>query len=122
MVKGLWVYCPSPVLFKNLYLPILIHSSHLFSFWNLFPPPSFPQLYFFSPHPRFHKIYPQSKTFLNIQAVPSSAVFCINNVLITTPNSSMQFFSFFDVLPNAPTTTGMNLMLLMFQHSFDFSL
>ena len=86
------------------------------------PSPFLSPALFFLPHPRFRKIYPQSKTFLNIRAVPSSAVFCINAVLITTPSSSMQFFSFFDVPPNAPTTTGMNLMLLIFQHPFDFSL
>ena len=59
--------------------------------------------------------YLQSKTFLNIRAVPSSAGFCSNAVLITTPSSSIHFFSFFGVLPSAPTTTGMNLMLLMFR-------
>ena len=37
---------------------------------------------------------------------------------ITTPRSSLHFFSFFDVLPSAPTTTGMTLMLLMFQILF----
>ena len=117
MTKGLWVYCPSPVFPKTcsfLYFYIL---SYLFSFWNLFPPLLLPHLFFFSfpsTHPYFHKPYPQSKTFLNIQAVPSSAVFCGNAVLITTPSSSMQFFSFFEVLPSAPTTTGMTLMFLMF--------
>ena len=83
-----------------LYFYIL---SHLFSFWNNFPsPPNLPICLFFffirSPQPCFHKSYPKSKTFLNIRVVPSSAV----------------FFSFFDVLPSAPTTTGMTLMLLMF--------
>ena len=71
-----------------------------------------------SPQPRFYKCYPQSKTFVNIQAVPSSAVFCSNAVLITT-SSSMHFFCSFDVLPIAPTTTGMTLMLLKF-HIFLF--
>ena len=47
-----------------------------------------------------------------MQAVPSSAVFSSNAVLLTTLSSSMQFFSFFDVLPSAPTTTGMILMLV----------
>ena len=88
--------------FKNLCLPILLHSF------------SHSQLFFPFPQAQFHKPYPQSKTFLNIRAVPSSAVFCSNVVLITIPSSSMQFFSFFDVLPSAPTTTGMTLLLLMF--------
>ena len=35
-------------------------------------------------------------------------------MLITTPSSSMQFFSFFDVLLSAPTTIRMTSMLLMF--------
>ena len=34
---------------------------------------------------------------------------------MTTPTSSMKFFSFFDVLPSVPTTNGMILMLLMFR-------
>ena len=98
--------------FKNLFFYIL---SHLFSFWKLFPPPSSPPFFACSlPHPYFHKLYPQSKTFLNIRALPSSAVFCSNAVLIRTPSSSMQFFSFFGVLPRIPTTTGMTLMFLMF--------
>ena len=112
-----------------LYFYIL---SRLFSFWNPFPPPPpsppfspspspFPT-FFSLPHPRFHKPYPQSKTF-NIRALPSGAVFCSNAVLITTPSSFMQYFGFFDVLPSAPTTSGMTLMLLMFHiFFFDFSL
>ena len=44
--------------------------------------------------------------------------FCSNAMHITTPRSSLHFFSFFDVLPSAPTTTGMTLMLLMFQILF----
>ena len=102
--------------------------SHLFSFWNNFSsPPHLPIclfiflffLFYFiffikSPQPCFHKSYPQSETFLNIRVVPGSVVFCSNTVVITTPSSSMHFFSFFDVLPSAPTATGMTLMLLMF--------
>ena len=42
-------------------------------------------------------------------------------MLITTPSSSMQFFSFFDVLLRAPTTISMTSMLLMF-HFFFISL
>ena len=42
-------------------------------------------------------------------------------MLITTPSSSMQFFSFFDVLLRAPTTISMTSMLLMF-HFFLISL
>ena len=125
MTKGLWVYCPSPMFSKTCTFLYFYTLFHLFSF---IPPPShlriclFVFLFFFilffffikSAQPCFHKSYPQSKTFLNIRAVPSSAVFCNNVVLLTTPSSSMHFFSFFDVLPSAPTTTGMTLMLLMF--------
>ena len=82
--------------FKNLYFPILLHS-----FLENFPPPPppppiSPHLPLFVSNPlqtRFHKPYPQSKTFLNTRAVPSSAVFCSNTVLITTPSFSMHFFS-----------------------------
>ena len=91
------------------------------SVFGTIPPPSFspylPVCHFFffikSPQPRSHKSYLRSKTFLNIWAVPSSAVFCSNTVLVTTP-SSIHFLSFFDVLPSALTTTGMTLMLLIF--------
>ena len=106
--------------FKNLYFPILLHSFSSVLFLEHFPSPSafatfFSFFFFFkSPQPRFHKSYRQSKTFLNVRAVSSSAVFCSNVVLITTPSFSMHFFSFFDMLPSAPTTTGVTLMLLMF--------
>ena len=114
------VYCSSPIFSKTctfLYFYIL---SHLFIFSNNFPPPPHLPicLFFFFiklPQSRFHKSYPQSKTFLNILAVPRSAVFCSNAVPITTYGSSMHFFSFFDVLPSASTTSGMTLILLMFR-------
>ena len=115
MIKGLWIYCPSPMFSKTCIFLYFYILSHLFSFWNLFPlPPLSPSFFSFtSLHPHFHKPYPQSKSFLNILAVPSSAVFC-NNAVLITPNCSMQFLSFFDVLPSAPTTAGMTLMFLMF--------
>ena len=106
--------------FKNLYFPILLHSFSPVQFLEQFPTPPphllichFFFLYQITPN-LFHKSYLQSKTFLNIPAVPSNAVFCSNAVLITTPSSSMYLFSFFGVLPSAPTATGMTLMLLMF--------
>ena len=96
--------------FKKLYLPILLHSFSLVQFLEQFPSPS-PFATFFSlsnpPTP-----FPQILSA--IRAVPSSGVFCSNVVLITTPSSSMHFFSFFDVLPSVTTTTGMTLMLPMF--------
>ena len=102
--------------------PVLSYTFTLFLACSVFGTISFPLLIcpfaFFSfiksPQPFFHKSYPQSKTFLNIRVVPSKAVFCSNAVLITTPSSSMNFFSFLDVLPSASTTTGMTLILLMF--------
>ena len=115
MTKGFWVYCPSPMFSSTctfLYFYIL---SHMFSFWNTFPPPPPSPRFFSSPLRRFHKPYPQSKTSLNILAVLSGAVFCSDVVLITTPSSSMQFYSFLDLLPSTPTTTGMTLMFLMFR-------
>ena len=125
MTKGLRVYCPSPM-FPKTCLFILLHSFSPVQFLQQFPSPyPFATFFFFcflnSPQPRSHKPYPQYKTFLNIQAAPSSAAFCNNAVFLTTPSSSMHFFSFFDVLPSDPTTTGMTLELLVF-HSFDFSL
>ena len=119
MTKGLWVCCPSPMLSKKQYFPILLHSFLPALFLEQSPPflPYLPVCHFFffikSPQPRSHKSYLRSKTFLNIRAVPSSAVFCSNTVLVTTP-SSIHFLSFFDVLPSALTTTGMTLMLLIF--------
>ena len=120
MTKGLLVCCPSPMFSKKLYFPILLHSFSPVQFLEQFPYPSpFAHLQFFFlyqiPPTRLHKSYPQSKTFLNIQAVPSSGVFCSKAVLITTPSSFMHFFSFFDMLPSVPTTTTeMTLMLLIF--------
>ena len=103
--------------FKKLHFPILLHSFSSVQFLEQFSSPFHPICHFFSsniPQPRFHKSYPQSKTFLNIRAAPSSVIFCSNAVLITTPSSSMHFFSFFHVLPSAPVTTRMTLILLMF--------
>ena len=131
MTKGLWVYCPSPMFSKTFIFQYFYILSDLFSFWNNFPPPRhlplFVCVFFKSPFPQpcFHKytdlICNLKLSLLNIRAVPSSAVFCNNcfsvflfSVLITTPSSSMHFFSFLDVLSRAPTTTGMSLMLLMF--------
>ena len=131
MNKGLWVYCPSPMFSKTFIFQYFYILSDLFSFWNNFPPPRhlplFVCVFFKSPFPQpcFHKytdlICNLKLSLRNIRAVPSSAVFCSNcfsvflfSVLITTPSSSMHFFSFLDVLSRAPTTTGMSLMLLMF--------
>ena len=110
MTKGLWVYFPSPMFSKTC----------IFLYFNIFS--HLHLLIFFPPQSLFHKPYPQSKTFLNIRAVPSSAVLRSNTVLITTPSCSMQFFNSLDVLSSAPTTTGMTLMLLMFHIFFYFSL
>ena len=101
------------LVFKNLYFPILYIL--LFLTCSVFGTISLPLLlpicpfatFIFlikSPQPRFHKCYLQSKTFLNIRAVHSKPAFCSNAVLIATPSSSMHFFSFFDVLPSAPTS------------------
>ena len=88
---------------------------------SLLSPPHLPICHFFIKS--LQPCYPQSKTFLNIKAVPSKAVFCSNAVLITSPSFSMHFFSFFDVLPSAPSTTGMTLILPHYvPHSFDFFL
>ena len=62
-----------------------------------------------SVHPCSCKPYLLPKTFFNIAAVSSCAIFCTNPVLIT-PRSPVQFFSFFNVQPSALTITGMTLM------------
>ena len=99
MTKGLWVYCPSPMFSKActfLYFYILFFLTCSVFGTICLPFPIYPFATFLikpSPQARFHKSYPQFKTFLNIRAVPSSAVFCSNTVLITTPSSSMHFFS-----------------------------
>ena len=103
--------------FKKLYFPILLYSFSPDQFLEQFSTPSPFSTFFLSTlpqQPRSQKSYLHSKTFPNIPTVPSSAVFCSNAVLITTPSSSMPFFSFFDVLPSAHITTRMTLMLLMF--------
>ena len=74
--------------------------------------------FLFNPQPSFCKPYLQSKTVLNIPAVPFRAVFCSNTVLITAPSSSIQFFCFFDLLPLVPTSTEITLVLLMFYFFF----
>ena len=110
--------------FTNLYLPTLLHSFSPFQLLKPFPLPlHLPHLFYFFPshHSHILKPYLQSKTFLNIRAVPSSAVFCRNDVLITAASSFVQFSSFLDVLSNSPTATGMTLMLLMF-HTLSISL
>ena len=103
--------------FKNLYLPILLHSFPPVQFLEQFPSP-LPIPHFFSlSQPYFHKPYLQYKTILNIWAVHRSAVSCCNVVLIVSPSSSMQFLSFFDVLRSVPTTTGITWMAPMLQVS-----
>ena len=86
--------------FKNLYLPILLHSFSLVQFLEQFGTISLPlpicHFLFSLTKPRFHKPYPQSKTFLNTQAVSSSALYCSNGVFIATPSSSLHFLIFFD--------------------------
>ena len=103
--------------------PALSYTFRFFCICSVFgtipiPPPSCQFFSFFSfsnlhPQPCFHKSYPQSKTFLNIRAAPGSAVFCSNAMLITIPSSSIHFFSFFDMLPSAPTTTGMTYLVFL---------
>ena len=121
MTKSLCVYYPFPIFSKTctfLYFYILSHLLiHLLIFFFFFF-----SFFFHSPQPHFHRPYPQSKTFLDMQAVPSSTIFCSNAVLITTPRSSMQFFSFFYVLRSAPYYHWNDLNDFNFPHSFDFSL
>ena len=76
MTKGSWVYCPSHMFSKTCIFPYFDIISHLFSFWNPFPPPT---------SPPFSQLYLQSKTFFNIRAIPSGAVFCNNAMLTTIP-------------------------------------
>ena len=104
---------PTSYVFENLQLPILLHYFALVQCLEPFPSPCPFPIFSFLPYPHFHKPYLQSKSFLNTWAVPNNAAFCSDAVLITTPSSSIQFFSFFYVLPTDPTTTGITLMLLM---------
>ena len=93
--------------FKNLYLPILLHSSSPVHFLEPFlsPPPSPPFFYFPTPVSTnlIRNIKPSLINELSLIVLFSA----VNTVLITTPSFSMQFFSFFDLLPSAPTITGM---------------
>ena len=63
--------------------------AHLLCFQK--PVPFYTFTFFLTCSVFFYKLYLHSKTFLNIQAVLGSAVFCSNAVLITTPSFSMQF-------------------------------
>ena len=92
--------------FKNLYLPILLHSSSPVHFLEPFLSPPLFTTFFLFPYPGFHKPYPQYKTFLNKRTVLNCAVFCSKYC----PHNKCPhklFFSFFDLLPSAPTITGM---------------
>ena len=119
MTKGLWVYCLSPMFSKTctfLYFFTFFFTCSVFGTIS-FPLPSchyFTILFFKSPIPPYNPVSTNLIHNLNLRVVPSSAVFCSIVVLIITPSSSMHFLSFFDVLPSAPTTTGVTLMLLMF--------
>ena len=97
--------------FKSLYLLQLLHSFSPVQFFNSSLPLPFSHL--FPPPPPFLQTL-SAIWNLNLWAVTSSAVFCCSAVIITTPNSSIQFFSLFYVLPSAHSTTWMTLMLLMF--------
>ena len=80
---------------------------HLFIFWNPFSPhPSSPPFFYF-PTPVSTNLIRNIKPSL-INELSLIVLFsAVNIVLITTPSFSMQFFSFFDLLPSAPTITGM---------------
>ena len=117
MIKGLWVYGPSPMFSKTCTFLYFYTLSHLLSFWKSFPPPAhlpiclFIVLFFFffslSNHPN---LVSTNLIALMCELFLSSGVFCSNSVLITTPISSMHFFCFFDELPSALSTTGITLM------------
>ena len=99
MIKGLWIYCPSLMFSKTCTFPYFYILPHLFSFSNNFPPPPHSPVFFF-----LFQILPPTpfpQTSSSVRAVPSSAVFCGNAMVITTPNFSLNFFSFFDMLPSA---------------------
>ena len=105
--------------FKNLYHPILLHYLSSVQFLEHFPSPSPFSIFFFFfsfafPQPCFHKPNPQYKTFLKIRVVLSSAIFCSNDVLITTPSSSTQC--------KCPYYHWNDLTVSNVSHSFDFSL
>ena len=108
--------------FKNLYLPILLLSFSPVQFLEPFPFPPLSPPPSSSPHPLSHKPYPQSKTFLNIQAVLSSAVFCSNAVIIQRPvllyNSSVSLMCY--QVPLLPVDDLFNASNV--PYSFDFSL
>ena len=109
--------------------PVLSYTFTFFCFWPVqfleqipspYSPSPFAHLlicHFLSNHPNpvSTTLTRNLKPCLIYELSLAKAVFCSSAVLITTPSSSMHFFCFFDVLPSAPTTTGMILMLLMFR-------
>ena len=134
MTKDFRVYCPSPMFPKIctfLYFYIL---SHLFSFWNNFPPPPHLPicllfLFFFNFIYLYLLIYfilsnhPNSVSTNFICNLKSSLIYKLSLAVLFSAAMEWSaynnaqfyaFFSFFDVLPSDPTTIGMTLMLLMF--------
>ena len=120
---------PISYVLKNLYFSTFFFTCSVFGTISL-PLPICPFDTFFpfvkSAQPCFHKSYPQSKTFHNIWAVPISAAFCSNAVLITTPSSSMYFFQFLWFSTKCPFFDLPSLIchqvLLMFHIFFYFSI
>ena len=113
---------------KNPHFPILLHFFVSVQFLEQFPsgPPVASFFLFFlfqisTPSPVSTNLIHNLKLSLIYELSLAVLFFCSNAVLITIPSSSIHFSSFFDMLPSAPTTTGMTLMLLMF-HIFFFSL
>ena len=100
---------PISYVFKNL--PVLSYTFTFFLICSVFG-----TLFLPYPHPHFCKPNMQLKTFLKIRTFLSTAIFCSNAVLVAI--SSMQLINFFNVLPSIPTTTAINLMLLMFHILF----
>ena len=91
MNKSLWVFCPFPVLKKPVFSCNFTFFLTCSVFGTIYLPLSICHFFFFikSPQPRFHKSYPQSKTFLNTQVAPSRAVFCsqgdnLSNLMLIT--------------------------------------
>ena len=122
MTKGLWVYCLSPLFSKTCTFLYFYIVSHLFSFWDHFPLSPCTTFFPFSPPPFSKNLICNLKPSLIYKLSLAVFFFCSNTGLITTPSSSKQFFSFFDMLPSAPTTSRMALLIILIFHILLISL
>ena len=105
---------------KNRCFPIILHSFLPLQFLKTFPTPSPSSHFFPSPILVFtnfiRNLKPSLIYKLSLVALFSAVMLCLQQLPFVLWNS------FFDVLPCAPTNTGMNSNASNVPHSFDNSI